>query len=311
VIVCAGIDGGQSSTKVRIGDEHGAILGEANGPPADLVSEPRDSPRQAEILDGVLAGALAAAGLPAATRLAALVAGLSGYDEGVSPTPRLRANVATPSFVHDTLIAHAGALGGAAGIVVLSGTGSVAVGCDPPRSPLVRAGGWGYLFGDEGSAFWIARTALRRAMWQADLGLPGALERLALVHFASDSLRALQHAVAHGEIGRPALAAFAAAVLTAARAGDADGRAVREAAAVELAALAQTVDERLPPASLRLVSYVGGPFADEDFSAAFEDALVLALPHAEIIEPLGEPVEGALRLALRAAGVEPQAKSPV
>ncbi|MGP6159468.1 MAG: N-acetylglucosamine kinase [Vulcanimicrobiaceae bacterium] len=303
MIVCAGIDGGQSSTEACVGDEHGTILGKASGPPADLVDEPRDSPRQAHVLDGVLAEALAAAGLPCDAPLAALVAGLSGYDEGVSPVPRLRANAATISFVHDTTVAHAAALAGSAGIVVLAGTGSVAVGCDPVDSPPVRAGGWGYFFGDEGSALWIARTALRRAMWRADFGGAGVLERLALKHFALGSLRALQHAVAHGEIDRPALAAFAPAVLAAGRAGDADARAIRSNAADELAALAQTVDERLEPASLRLVSYVGGLFADEAFSEAFEDALVVALPHAEIIAPFGEPVHGALRLAMRAAGL--------
>ncbi len=303
MILCAGVDGGQSSTSARVGDESGAVVGAASGPPADLVGEPRGSPRQAEVLDGVLADALAAAGLPAGTRLAAVVAGISGYDEGVSPAPHLRANAAQSLFVHDTLIAHAGALAGAAGIVVLAGTGSVAVGCDPPGSPLVRAGGWGYFFGDEGSALWIARAALRRAMWQADFGEPGVLERLALAHFASNSLRALQHAVAHGEIDRPALAAFAPAVLAAARAGAADACAVRRTAADELAVLARTVDERLPPASLRLVSYAGGLFADEAFGEIFEDSLVLALPHAEIVAPLGDPVDGALRLAFHAAGL--------
>jgi N-acetylglucosamine kinase-like BadF-type ATPase len=304
MIVLAGIDGGQSSTTARIADEFGVALGEASGPPADLVGEPRESPRQAEVLDAVVADALAAAGLPAATPLAALVAGLSGYDEGVSQAPRLRANAAASLFVHDTVIAHAGALAGASGIVVLAGTGSVALGCDPPGSPFVRAGGWGFFFGDEGSARWIARTALRRAMWQADYGEPGPLERLALAHFATGSLRALQHAVGHGEIGRPALAAFAKPVLRAARSGDSDACEVRRSAAGELAVLARTVDDRLPPASLRLVSYAGGLFADEAFSEAFEDALVVALPHAEIIAPLGGPLEGALRLAVRAAGLE-------
>jgi glucosamine kinase len=306
MIVCGAIDGGQSSTAARIADEHGAVVGEALGPPADLVGQPRDSRRQAEVLDDVLARALAAAGLSPDTALAALVAGISGYDEGIATPPRLRVNAANVSFVHDATIAHAGALAGGAGILVLSGTGSVAVGCSDPAQPLVRAGGWGCFFGDEGSALWIARTALRGAMRREDRGSPSTLGRLGCERFGVASLRALQHAVAHAEIDRPSLAAFAPFVLAAAERGDRDALAVRREAVAQLAELARTVDERLLPAPLRLVTYAGGLFENAEFSAAFEDALVATLPHAEIVEPLGDPLYGALRLAFRAAGIEPE-----
>jgi N-acetylglucosamine kinase-like BadF-type ATPase len=302
-ILCAGIDGGQSSTTAILGDARGRVLARASGPPAALVGLARDSGRQAQILDGVLAEALAAAGLPSETRFAAVVAGISGYDEGESATPVLSARVGAFHVVHDALIAHAGALDGAAGIVVIGGTGSVAIGCDPPGSALVRAGGWGPLFGDEGGAFWIARTALRRAMWRADLGERSLLEARALVRFGTASLRGIQHGAAHGEIERRSLAAFAPEVLSAAKEGDADARDVRGAAARELADLARAVDRRLPPAALRLVSYVGGLFADDAFSEAFQNALISAVPHAEIVPPVDVPAGGALRLACRAAGL--------
>ena len=82
------------------------------------------------------------------------------------------------------------------------------------------------------------------------------------------SLRAVQHAFAHGELGRPALAAFASEVLACAADGDADAVDVCAAAAAELADLAATVDARLEPVSLRLVSTSGGLFADDAFLSA-------------------------------------------
>src|SRR5436309_12127417 len=51
-------------------------------------------------------------------------------------------------------------LGAERGVLVLSGTGSIALGRDA-RGRWARAGGLGPLLGDEGSAFWIGREWLR------------------------------------------------------------------------------------------------------------------------------------------------------
>jgi len=82
VTLYAGIDGGQSSTVAVVGD--GArTLGRGVGPPADLVGESRDSRRQVRALEGALGDALSHAGLARDTLVAALVAGISGFDEGL------------------------------------------------------------------------------------------------------------------------------------------------------------------------------------------------------------------------------------
>ena len=64
--------------------------------------------------------------------------------------------------MHDTPIAHAGALEGRSGVVVIAGTGSVVYGRND-EGWSCTLGGWGFLFGDEGSAFAIARDSLARA----------------------------------------------------------------------------------------------------------------------------------------------------
>ncbi len=302
----AGIDGGQSSTVAAIGDAEGERA-RGIGPPADLVGGPRDPARQVAAIGAALAAACEVAGLPAGTRFAGLVAGITGFDEGISAVPDLHPLAERSAVVHDTAIAHAGAFGGAAGIVAIAGTGSVALGHGEPGSAFVRAGGWGYFFGDEGSAIWIARAALRRAMWRHDRGEGSDLERRALASFGAVSLRELQHAFAHGELERPALAAFASDVLESAAAGDADAVAIRAAACAELADLIVTVDRRLAPSAARAVSYAGGLFENDTFVEVFQNAIAAALPTARVTAPQHDPVGGAFVLArlLARAGTAP------
>ena len=289
----AGIDGGQSSTQAVVGDESGVVRGRASGPPADLVGEPRDSTRRRDVLANVLRDALRDAGA-ADAQLAAAVAGISGYDEGEAFSFALP-DVQHLRIVHDSAIALAGALGGKDGIVTIAGTGSVAFGTDT-RGGSARAGGWGYLLGDEGSAFTIARRALAYAMLEHDRGVASELERQALAHFAVPSLRALQHALAHAEIDRPALASFAPVVLRAAEAGDADARGVRAEAVLALAELVRIVDSRLAPAPLRRVSHAGGLFADAWLLDHWRRQVALFVPHATVVHAQHEPVFGALLL---------------
>ena len=47
------------------------------------------------------------------------------------------------------------------GVVIIAGTGSIAYGHNG-QGQAARAGGWGYVLGDEGSGYWIGRHALRR-----------------------------------------------------------------------------------------------------------------------------------------------------
>jgi hypothetical protein len=75
---------------------------------------------------------------------------------------RLRALARDVRVISDTEAAYRGALGHAPGVLLLAGTGSMALGRDA-RGRWARAGGLGPLLGDDGSAFWIGRESLRTA----------------------------------------------------------------------------------------------------------------------------------------------------
>jgi N-acetylglucosamine kinase-like BadF-type ATPase len=295
----AGVDGGQSATRAVVADERGAILGRGASGPCDEIGEGASSRRLADAVEAAVAGALRDAGLDPATELEAVVAALSGYEGTLSgEPPRLRAR--RLRLLHDAPAALAGAVEGP-GIVLICGTGSVAYGEDAAGAT-ARAGGWGFLFGDRGSAFWIARRAVSEAMAAFDAGRGSALGAAALAHFAQPDLRALAGAYYAGGISRARLASFAAPVGAAAEAGDGAARAIVETAAAALAELAACVRGRLDLGPRAAVALCGGGFAGE----ALRAATLRALGAAGGLEPVparAEPAIGALRLAYREAGL--------
>jgi N-acetylglucosamine kinase-like BadF-type ATPase len=301
--IVAGIDGGQSSTVAVLLDARGTVLGRGTAGPSDHVDEPADSRRAADACEGALAGALRAARLPADTPLAAVVIGMSGYEgDWHGHQPAFHSEVVR--YEHDAVIALAGAVRERPAAVVIAGTGSAGYGESADREP-VRAGGFGYLFGDQGSSFAIARAALAEAMRLSDHGGGNDLGAAALAYFDCADLRALARAVSLRAIGRPQLAGFARVVLDAARLGDAGARAIVDEAAAALCDLGRLLVERLggPDVPAVPLAFVGGALESAHFRAEVERRLQVATPLARIVAPAFEPAVGAAFLACDAAGL--------
>jgi N-acetylglucosamine kinase len=299
----AGIDGGQSSTTAAILDAQGVLVGRGTAGPSDHVDEPPDSRRAADACEAALAAALRAARLPPGAELAAIVVGLSGYEgawHGRPPaftSPQVR-------YVHDSVVALTGAIRERPAAVVIAGTGSAGYG-ESAHGDAVRAGGFGYLFGDEGSSFAIARTALAAAMRFTDRGVLTDLGAAALAYFDVRDLRGLARAVSLRRIARPQLAGFARVVLDAARLGDPEARAIVDDAAAALTGLAQLIVEQLggPDRPAVPVALVGGAVENAAFRADVEARIRSATPLARVVEPRSEPAVGAALLAFDAAGI--------
>lgn len=290
----AGIDGGQSSTLAVIGDDSGRVLARGSSGPADEVGQGPDSTRLRDALHGAIDAALAQAGLPADSRFASIVAGVSGYDGKIYGK---HPGLATDRFaiVHDTVIAHAGAFEGKSGIIVIAGTGSVAYARND-RGESALVGGWGYVFGDEGSAFWLARDAIADAARDEDNGEPNHLIPLILEHFSKPSLRALVRAFYVGEITRADLAAFASVLI--ARAEDGKERAAQYVSdgAAALVLLASNAAERVglqTPA----VAFLGGLLHSRLLNENIDGWMADMLPQATRVSPARDAAEGALLLA--------------
>ena len=131
------------------------------------------------------------------------------------------------------------------GVVTIAGTGSIAFGRNA-AGETARAGGWGFLFGDEGSGFDIARQALRAALRFEEGWGPQTSLRRALLDFAGAAdANELMHRLYTREWPKPRVAALAKLVETEALAGDAVARDILLNAAQQLATLAVSVRRRL------------------------------------------------------------------
>jgi len=210
---------------------------------------------------------------------------------------------------NDMICSWAGSLACHDGISVIAGTGSMAYGSYQGRG--ARVGGWGELFSDEGSAYWIAREGLTLFSRMSDgRTAKGPLHGLMRRHFAlEDDLDLCAAIYGGGMTDRSKLAKLALLVGEAAAAGDQQARAIFNAAALELAEIIKAVGAQLgvPDGTSLPVSYSGGVFnSGELVLAPFRAALAKADDNGaayRLQTPVLPPVIGAAIHAAQLTGV--------
>jgi N-acetylglucosamine kinase-like BadF-type ATPase len=298
-----GVDGGQSGTTALIGDESGQVLGGGEAGPCNHAGSHEGRAKLERAVTAGVAAACAEAGLdPAEIRFEAACFGMSGgpEDKEAILTAILRVNRLTVTT--DAVIALAGATETGQGIITIAGTGSIAFGRNSELRS-ARAGGWGYLFGDEGGAFDIVRQALRAALrmeegWGTHTGLRDVILR------ATDSrdANAAMHRMYTADWPRDRVARLARLVDAAAVEGDAVAKEILANAGRQLATLAGSVRRQLwQPESAVDVAYIGGVFQSQIVLARFR-MLVELEDGVRCITPKYGPAGGALLEAYRSAG---------
>ena len=213
--------------------------------------------------------------------------------------------------VNDALIALEAGVGAAPGIVIVSGTGSIAYGRDADGQAS-RAGGWGYVLGDEGSGYWIGRLALRAVVRHADgRGRVTSLTPRLLQHFGAGKAAELINKVYHEELAPRSIASLAKYVQQSRDEGDLVAAGILNQAADELITAATAVMNRLELTDREFTFVLaGGMFHAVPWLC---DQLQLLLPalarHSKVIRLEAEPALGAVRLAI--AELHGGAKLPV
>ena len=304
--VILAIDSGGTHTRCVAFDRDGRILGRGEGGPSNHLLMDHGRARQglSAAIDAALTdGALS----PSALRCVA--AGLAGVDydgAGADVGRSLIGDVGTAviAIEGDVVIAHLAALSGRPGVVALAGTGSnvLGIGRDGTR---IKVGGWGPLFGDEGSAHQIARQALAAAARAHD-GLEPSTGLISafLDRFGLRDFREMLKAVYGAGLGIPDVAALAPLVETVAEAGDETARGILVRAGTDLARGVAAVIDRLGLLDHdRLVSYQGSVLGGcVSAREAFVGELHRLVPGVRVERPRFAPIVGAYLLGRNMLG---------
>lgn len=280
----------------------GGVLGRAEAGASNQATTGPAGARRA--LAAAVGQACAAAGRPPSA-VAGACFGLAGLDhpsdEAVFRAAVEPLGLGVPALlVNDAVIAWAGATGGAAGIAVIAGTGSVAYGRNGAGTG-GRAGGWGGVLGDEGSAYRLAAGAVNRVLRAVDgrdrpTALAALLAAAAGVPDPADLCLLARAGRGEGEPVEAVIARLAPAVAAAAAAGVPEAQALVDEAGAELASLAAALAARLgleAPAvhGLGSVLLARGPVAQA------ADAQLRARLGVGLLPPRHPALVGALVLA--------------
>lgn len=293
-----GVDGGQSSTKALIGNARGEVLGRGLGGPCNHARLGEGRAKLAAALSEAVGQALEPLGLTLAeARFHRICIGMSGGPDDKREIIHSLIQADSYDVTTDAHIALYGALEGGVGAVVISGTGSIALSRDG-QGRIWRAGGWGYVFGDEGSAFDIARLSLRAALAAEEgWGPSTALRPALLAATRSDNANQLLHRWYAGEFSRDQTAGWSRLAEEAAAQEDTVAQSILESAGSRLAQLAATAAKMASlPAGDAEICPIGGVFANKSVLQSF----CLGLDGLWGVRPtpaVASPADGALQAA--------------
>lgn len=295
-----GIDAGGTKTICHLADERGTLIAEARAGGANL--QAAGELHVEKVIHDVMEEAIGDRDIvPAAICLG--IAGVDRPEDSATVRGLMRriGYKARTLVVNDALVALEAGAPGAPGVVVISGTGSIAYGRNS-RNEGARAGGWGHVLGDEGSGFWIGRAALRAVLREADRRGPRTLlTPLLLEHFEISEAQNLIHEVYQNKMQPSAIGALAQRVHQAFTRGDEAAIGILRGAADELEAFGVSVARRLELEREEFVFILGGgifkavPWLREELVRRLPQAFPTATAH--LLDR--EPASGAVSFAIQ------------
>ena len=304
--VILAIDGGGSYTRCLAVTRNGDVVGAGEGGPSNHLLVGAVTVKAS--FGHAIRAALSQAGLEAAD-VACLSAGLAGVDHDGAGSGEMEVvlsgfaveNVAVNG---DMVVAHVGALACEPGVVALAGTGSSILGIagDGRRA---KVGGWGPIFGDEGSANGIAQDCLRAAArcFDGRGGETALLEGLTKILGLSDFSESVER-IYLGRMETREIAALCRRAYEIAANGDETAIGIFRRAGEQLALGVEAALRRLGMADIpSKVSYQGSVLESCTIvRERFSERLGEECPKASIMPPRFKPVIGAFLIGCQAVG---------
>ncbi len=305
-----GIDGGQTSTKSLLAEPDGTILSAGKGPASDHFHIEGGVERNRRAIHGTTREALTRAGA-STDEVAAVVLGLTGAPpagDARKPVYEIIHEIVQPEqiTIHPDYITNlTGASSGGPGVVLVAGGGCIGYGVTADGREGI-AGGYGFLLGDEGSAFKIGVGAIRAASFDGDKrGEPTVLTQFVCDHFELDDIRQIPRVVYKAGFERNRISLLTPKVAEAAEAGDrAAARILTEAGnSIGLVALG-VMRQLFGPGDSVDIYMTGGVFnIGERITGPMNSAIAADWPTAVTREPRFPPAVGAIIVAARSLGI--------
>ena len=298
-----GFDGGGTKTECIALDANGSVVGHGNSGPSNPLRVGYDAACAA--LQLAAAAAVSSANFDASD-VRGICAGLAGAGRrNVAEEMRVRLSRIWPGaqiqIVTDAEAALETAVGAAPGVVLIAGTGSIALGRNS-KGEVARAGGYGPWIGDAGSAYDIGRNATLAVARARDLAAPGTV--LAEMILSMLSCRMWDDVIEKIAAGPGAVfPKLVPIVMQAAEEGDSAARGILTRAALDLADIALAVIGRLnmKDAEFR-IARVGGVFGrNYILDSRVDDLISRVVPGAQVGLLEHPPALGAARVARRQA----------
>jgi N-acetylglucosamine kinase-like BadF-type ATPase len=303
-----GMDGGGTKTAALLSELRGNVLVEQTGGPSNF--QIIGVEKAAEVLFDLIERCCREIGC-SLDDVRSIAAGLTGAGrEGdrermhnglVEYARRREATLRQVIIESDARVALEGAFKGNVGIILISGTGSIAFGKDQAGN-VHRAGGWGRILGDEGSGYAIGRDALNAVTKDLDgRGKPTLLTNLVARQFGLSEQENIIAAIYRDDFD---VASVAPLVIEAATIRDVEASRILNNATFELAEHVRALLNKIEKASRVRhkvpLAFIGSVISSDNvFSNTLRNKIVFSLPQISIVKPEGPPAYGAVLLALR------------
>ncbi len=300
-----GVDAGGTKTQAILTDSQENVLAWGYGGPANPTRIPLEQARAS--LSAAAAEAIRDSGL-GSSDIAAVCLGVAGGGKKEYQT-KIAAAIAKLGIagqiivVSDVVTAFWSAIPKGRGIIAIAGTGSSAYGVDE-QGNTVTAGGWGYLVGDEGSAFDIGRSGMTAALKAYEGRGPATiLQEHLLPYLHLSTFEEIRYAIYNPSDNdrKLVISRFAPLVTQAAAAGDEMAQNILRRAGNEIGLNIVSVAQRLGLCGQAFeAGLIGGVFKAGDLVVnSLREVVLKTAPHADIFISHTPPSLGAARLALR------------
>jgi len=308
-----GIDGGGTKTTVVLADLQGNVLAEETAGASNFLIIGVE--KAAEVLYAAADACCRKAGL-SFDHVEALAAGLTGAGRA-SDQQRMRdglehyakaqgSSLNNVIIESDARVALEAAFKGAAGMILICGTGSIALG-KSSDGRVFRVGGWGRIIGDEGSGYTIGREGLNAVTRQLD----GRAKKTLITELVAKNLKLKTQEDIIAAVYRENLdvATVAPLVVEAAEKQDSDCERILNKATFELTEHVRALTLAMEHAARDrarqkiLLAFIGSIIASENvFTNILKHKIMFSLPQITIVQPKAPPSYGAVLLALQSSG---------